>query len=56
MKNIKTKKKKISKVKLTLNGFTPAQEKRMVRETEYALKYGKSYKTVEEMFADILKN
>jgi addiction module RelB/DinJ family antitoxin len=40
----------------TANGFTPEQEKRMVKETEYALKYGKSFKTVKEAFDDILKN
>jgi DNA-damage-inducible protein J len=40
----------------TANGFTPEQEKRMIKETEYALKYGKSYKTAKEMFDDILKD
>ena len=37
----------------TVNGFTPAQEARMIRETEYAEKYGKRYNSVEEMMADL---
>jgi len=40
----------------TANGFTPAQERRMIRETEHALKYGKAYKTIEELHADIMKS
>ena len=32
----------------TINGFTPEFEARMIREGEYAEKYGKRYKTVEE--------
>ena len=39
----------------TVNGFTPAQEARMLRETEWAKKHGKSYASAEEAFADILK-
>ncbi len=40
----------------TANGFTPAQEKRMIREGNYALKYGKSFKTAKALFDDIMKN
>ena len=40
----------------TVNGFTPEQEAQMIRETEEALKYGKSYDSVEELHRDILKN
>lgn len=50
------KSKKIPGIKRTVNGFTPEFEKRMNKEAEYALKYGKSFKTVKEMFDDILKN
>jgi DNA-damage-inducible protein J len=32
----------------TINGFTPEFEARILRETAYAKKYGKRYKTVEE--------
>jgi addiction module RelB/DinJ family antitoxin len=32
----------------TVNGFTPEFEARVIRETEYAEKHGKGYKTVEE--------
>lgn len=32
----------------TVNGFTPEYEARILRETAYAEKYGKRYKTVEE--------
>jgi len=32
----------------TVNGFTPEFEAQMIREGEYAEKYGKRYKTVEE--------
>ncbi|MCF7844573.1 MAG: type II toxin-antitoxin system RelB/DinJ family antitoxin [Kiritimatiellales bacterium] len=40
----------------TENGFTLEQEAQMIRETEEALKYGKSYDSVEEMHRDILEN
>ena len=40
----------------TANGFTPEQERKMIKETEYALKHGKSYKTARELFNDVLKN
>lgn len=39
----------------TINGFTPEHEKEMIRETEKAIKYGKSYATIEEAHRDILK-
>lgn len=32
----------------TVNGFTPEQEARMLRETEYAEKHGKRYFSVED--------
>lgn len=32
----------------TVNGFTPEYEAQLIRETEYAKKYGKRYRTVEE--------
>jgi DNA-damage-inducible protein J len=38
----------------TENGFTPAQERDMIRETQWALKHGKRYTNVDDMFADIL--
>jgi DNA-damage-inducible protein J len=39
----------------TENGFTPAQEKEMLEEAEYALKYGKRYSSIEELHEDLLK-
>ena len=39
----------------TANGFTPFQEKRMVRETKEALRSGKSYTSIEELHSVILK-
>ena len=42
------------KPRRTVNGFTPAQEARMIRETEYAKKHGKRYSSAEEMLADIM--
>ena len=40
---------------LTENGFTPAQEKRILRETAYAVKHGKRYNSAEALIIDILK-
>ena len=40
----------------TANGFTVEQEEEMIKETKEALKSGKSYKTAEELFDDILKD
>jgi len=37
----------------TVNGFTLEQEAEIIRETEYAKKYGKRYHSVEEMMADL---
>lgn len=39
----------------TKNGFTPKQEKEMIREAEEALKYGKRYDSAGELMDDILK-
>ena len=41
---------------LTTNGYTPEYEERMIREGNYALKHGKSYKNAKEIFNDILKD
>lgn len=38
----------------TVNGFTPAQERRMLREAEEAIKHGKRYSSSEDMHRDIL--
>ena len=38
----------------TINGFTPAQERKMIRESEEALRNGKSFATVQEMHDHIL--
>lgn len=38
----------------TVNGFTPAQERRMLKETEEAIKHGKRYSSPEQMHRDIL--
>lgn len=38
----------------TVNGFTPEQEAQMVRETEEALRSGKSYDSIEELLRDAL--
>lgn len=40
----------------TANGFTHAQEQQIIKETEWALKHSKRYRTAEEMHADILKD
>lgn len=39
----------------TVNGFTPEQEREMIQEAQEALKHGKRYKTVDELFDDVLK-
>jgi len=39
---------------LTENGFTPAEEEKILKETEWARKYGKRYSSTKEMFKDIL--
>lgn len=38
----------------TVNGFTPAQEAQMIRETKWAQKYGKRYTSTKEMLDDTL--
>lgn len=38
----------------TKNGFTLRQEKKIIRETEEALKRGKSYNSAKELINDIL--
>ena len=38
----------------TENGFTPSQERKMIREARWAKKYGKRYSSSEELFKDIL--
>jgi len=39
----------------TVNGFTPEQERRMIKETEEAIKYGKQYDSAEELHKAILE-
>ena len=39
----------------TINGFTPNQEREMIRETKEAIKHGKSYDTIREAHKNILK-
>ena len=39
----------------TENGYTPEQERQIIRETEWAEKHGKRYGSVAEMWKDILK-
>lgn len=41
-------------MKRTVNGFTPTQERRMIKETQWAEKYGKGYKNAEELTKDLL--
>jgi len=40
----------------TVNGFTPVQEKNMIRETKHALKHGNSYTSIEELHSDIMES
>ncbi len=40
---------------LTVNGMTPAQERKILREEAWALKHGKRYASAREMHEDILK-
>lgn len=39
----------------TENGFTPAQEKQMIREGKWARKYGKKYSSAEELIKALRK-
>lgn len=43
----------IPKELLTLNGYSPEFEKTLIEETEEALKNGKRYSDVNEMFKDL---
>lgn len=38
----------------TENGYTPEQERQLIREAKYAEKYGKRYHSVREAMNDIL--
>ncbi|MEI6058458.1 MAG: type II toxin-antitoxin system RelB/DinJ family antitoxin [archaeon] len=40
---------------LTDNGFTPAREREMIKEAEWAQKHGKRYTSVKKMLDDILE-
>ncbi len=40
---------------LTENGMAPAFEARMLKEIDWALKYGKRYASAKEMHGDIMK-
>ena len=37
----------------TVNGYTPEQERQMIRETEYAKLHGKRYASVKELMRDV---
>ena len=37
----------------TENGYTPEQERQMIRETEYAEKHGKRYDDIDELMRDV---
>ncbi|MEK7218134.1 MAG: type II toxin-antitoxin system RelB/DinJ family antitoxin [Patescibacteria group bacterium] len=41
---------------VTENGFTPEEERKILKEEAWAMKHGKRYSSVEEMMKDILKN
>lgn len=41
---------------LTENGFTPEYEAELIKEAEWALKYGKRYSSAKEMHDDILSD
>ena len=40
---------------LTENGMTPAQEKKILKEIDWAMKHGKRYSSAKEMHEDILR-
>lgn len=46
--------KSIPFVARTENGYTPAQERRIIKEAEWTKKHGKRYSTAKEMLDDIL--
>ena len=37
----------------TENGYTPEQERQLIRETEYAEKHGKRYDDIDELMRDV---
>ncbi|HXK38706.1 MAG TPA: type II toxin-antitoxin system RelB/DinJ family antitoxin [Candidatus Paceibacterota bacterium] len=37
----------------TVNGYTPEQEREIIRETEYAEKHGKRYSDIDELMRDV---
>lgn len=37
----------------TENGYTPEQERQIIRETEYAEKHGKRYDDIDELMRDV---
>ncbi|MDO8561662.1 MAG: type II toxin-antitoxin system RelB/DinJ family antitoxin [bacterium] len=37
----------------TANGYTPEQERQMIRETEHAEKHGKRYDDIDELMRDV---
>lgn len=37
----------------TVNGYTKEQEARLIKESEHAIKHGKRYASIEEMWADL---
>ena len=39
----------------TKNGFTPAQEREIIKEVEWTKKYGKRYTNAKEMLDELLK-
>ena len=41
------------KPRRTVNGFTPAQEARMLRELEYTKKHGKDYSSLKELLDEL---
>jgi len=47
--------KSIPFVARTENGYTPAEERQMIKETEWAIKHGKGYKSVDELFKALNK-
>jgi len=40
----------------TADNFSEAKKQRLVRESNYALKHGKSYRSAEELFEDVMKD
>jgi addiction module RelB/DinJ family antitoxin len=49
-------KKKFTEPVLTENGWTPEQEMEIIRETEYAEKYGKRYTSIDTLMQDLLSD